>query len=113
MDFNFSKNEYTSQKNSIFYDIKSESDDLNDPFPSIFDNKDKLDLKDYNAFKKISSLKNLSLDTKNKLFENYLILINDKQGIQPFEKQLFQIYRHKNYKAILILYEVFIFVLIF
>jgi len=87
------------------------SDNLNpsfDPFPSLFDSHEKFDSKQYHLFKKISPIKPLSLDLKNKLFEDVVIQIKDTSLDDlnsTSDQRNFHIYAHKNYKARLVLIE--------
>ena len=95
-------------QSKIYYNLNDNLNSTFDPFPSLFDSPDKMDSKQYHLFKKISPIKPLSLDLKNKLFEDTVSAMKDisYDDVNPIsEQRIFHIYAHKNYKARLVLID--------
>lgn len=104
----FSPPKECSSKNNTFFTLdKNDMTSKFDPFPSLFDNLDKSDSKQYFLFKKISPVRPLTLNLNNKLFEDTVEVIdNCVDNINcNSQKRYFAIFSTKNYKAKLIYYE--------
>lgn len=121
MDYSFSNKKLISQQNHDFFLHSNQDDSKNsnyvclndlpgnfDPFPSLFDNFDKSDLKQYQLFKKISPINPLALNLNNKLFEDYVENIKgefDDNITTNSPQRYFIVFSHKNYKAKLVFFE--------